>query len=411
MAGAETSRRISVALIANTQWESPALYALATPGIDWGTFDVRRLGGTSQGNPFGLPIVESADVVLVSSFWHNWLLREHPDQVASVFKGFERRARTVVGLECEDAFALLLLPPSEMDRYALVIKSHGVYRDRDLYNYASGAPYPGDRWTEKATRLSQPYSSAQLERLRLGLPCLVRDVAHVRRSNRRRARAMGGASSGAYTRAVWAVKAGADLTIRAGLTRSPLRRRPLDVHCVGSVTHTQRIEALRRLEGLGGVRGITGVHERFRGLTLDAEFDKGHRDQIAEQVRPFARPAAARWRYQMDLRRHRIVVAPSGFGELTFRHGEALRAGAALVCPSLAHVEIRFPFEDGRNVVWCRTDLSDLRERVCELLVDEDRRLMIAGTGRRDMFVWERGWRALMDAAIAAPLREALGSG
>lgn len=400
---------LRVALVARTPWDSPSLYALATPGIEFGSLDVTRFGRPEYPNPFGLPVFESTDVVLVSSYWHNWLRTNYPEQVDPAFKEFHRHASTIVGLDSEDAFALLL-PPAELDRYALVIKAHGIFRDRDLYNYRSGAPYPGDRWTEKVTRLADPYSDAQLDKLRLGLPFLASDVPHVRRSNRRYERAARGDEAlTAKARVTLAAKAGGDLAIREVITHSSVRRRPLDVHCLGSASHTQRIEALRRLEGFSGLRGITLVPKKSRGLVLDSEFTPEHRTRIAEQAAPFTRPWTNRLRYYIDLCKHKIVVAPSGFGELTFRHGEALRAGAALVCPSLEHVELRFPFEDGRNVVWCKTDLSDLRQRVRELLADENRRARIGATGRRDILSWERDWRSVFQAAIAAPLREALG--
>lgn len=402
-------RPLRVALIARTPWDFPSLHALATPGIEFGTFDVRQFGRAEYPNPFGLPVFDSSDVALVSSFWHNWLQTNHPEQVAPAFRAFERRARTIVGLESEDAFPLLLLPAA-LDRYALVIKAHGIYRDRDLYNYRSGAPYPGDHWTEKVTRLTNPYTSAQLEKLRLGLPCFVRDIPHIRRSNRRYERKpREGERLSAKARATLAAKTAGDLAIREAIIRSPVSRRPLEVHCLGSVSHTQRIEALRRLESFSGARGITGVPKQFRGLVLDSELTDKHRTEITEQVTPLRRPGTNRLRYYLDLCKHKIVVAPSGFGELTFRHGEALRAGAALVCPSLQHVELRFPFEDGRNVVWCKTDLSDLTERVSDLLIDENSRARIAATGRRDILAWERDWRSLLEAAITAPLREALG--
>ncbi|WP_249020836.1 glycosyltransferase [Conexibacter sp. S30A1] len=405
-----TRRPLRVALIARTPWDFPALLALATPGLEFGTFDVRRFGTPEHPNPFGLPLVASSDVVLVSSFWHNWLATNHPDAVRAAFAEFERRASTVVGLDSEDAFPLLL-PPWELDRYALIIKAHGVYRDRDLYNYKSGAPFPGDQWHSKLTRREHEYSDTTLAKLRLGPPCFARDILAIRRSSRRHTVASDGktpsASPSRHVRA--ALKATADLTIRQAIFRVPVRGRWLDVHCLGSVSHTQRLTALRALEGFSGVHGATGVPDKFRGLVPDAEFTPQHRPQVVKQAAPYMRSRTNRLRYYTEMCQHKVVVAPSGYGELTFRHGEALRAGAALVCPSLDHVDIRFPFEDGGNVIWCKTDVSDLHDRVAELLADDDRRARIAAAGRRDILKWERTWRQLLDDSIAAPLREAAG--
>jgi hypothetical protein len=51
-----------------------------------------------------------------------------------------------------------------------------------------------------------------------------------------------------------------------------------------------------------------------------------------------------------------LAVAPTGHGELTYRHGEALMRGAALVCQDLGHVEMMFLFRDRENVAFCRPD-------------------------------------------------------
>jgi hypothetical protein len=109
--------------------------------------------------------------------------------------------------------------------------------------------------------------------------------------------------------------------------------------------------------------------------------------------------------------RHRIVVAPTGYGELGQRHGWALRTGAALVCQDLSHVQMMYPLLDRENVLFCRPDLADLEDCVGELLADEQLRHGIALEGRRSFHDWESRWREQLDAGIAAPVRAALGRG
>jgi hypothetical protein len=112
--------------------------------------------------------------------------------------------------------------------------------------------------------------------------------------------------------------------------------------------------------------------------------------------------------YLRDLCRHRVVVAPTGYGELGQRHAWALRTGGALVCQDLNHVETMFPFRNGENVVFCRHDLADLRPTVEWLLADEDARRRIAREGRRSFNAWSGSWRAHMDAGITFHVRQAL---
>src|SRR6202022_3392316 len=110
-------------------------------------------------------------------------------------------------------------------------------------------------------------------------------------------------------------------------------------------------------------------------------------------ARPFLRARVGRVRYIQDMCRHRVVVAPTGYGELGQRHAWALRTGAALVCQDLSHVEMMFPLRDCENVGFCRHDLSDLRNLVGGLLDDDVLRCRIAHEGRRSFAAWARQWR------------------
>jgi len=117
----------------------------------------------------------------------------------------------------------------------------------------------------------------------------------------------------------------------------------------------------------------------------------------------------SRTRFMLDLSRHKVGVAPTGFGELGQRHAAVMRAGAALVCQDLSHVEMMFPIEHGRNARFCRPDLSDLRAAVDELLGDRDLRRSIAHEGRRSLLEWSAHWKQHLDAGVRRPLSEAIG--
>jgi hypothetical protein len=104
------------------------------------------------------------------------------------------------------------------------------------------------------------------------------------------------------------------------------------------------------------------------------------------------------------------VVAPAGYGELTYRHAEAWRAGAALVCQDLSHVEMQLPIQDGRNALFCRPDLKDLRPQVEKLLQDDELRRTIAGEGGRTFMAWSRRWRHHLYTGLERPVREVVGA-
>jgi Glycosyl transferases group 1 len=463
-------RRIKCALLTAPAAVYDAELSLACPGLEFVALSPSAVGLTKDqaadaegrgafglnSNRFALPEDDTADVVLIESFWYRLAAERHPDQIDDVMRNLERRADLLVGLDA-DQFALGF-PPSALERLAVVIEFDGLYRDRELYNYFVGSRYPGGNWTEKLRPRPWRYRASDLDKLRLSVPCFMKELPVIRRAARARHRkSMSRAGRmGRNLGEAWLVRA-------FGLPN--VRERPFEVHCVVAPTHPQRLDAVRLLEGFSGSRGILdyGVAReldapRNEAETGDPEDDLtlapwparsvmdwmeassaflasakrpgpgqpallgellGVLEQEAAQLKewralltsasPFARQPVSRLRYLLELRRHQIAVAPTGAGELTYRHGEALMTGAALVCQDLSHVEMMFPFRDQENVVFCRPDLSDLRSTVEELLRDDNLRRRVAREGRRSFTAWAARWREHLYDGIEAHIRQALG--
>ena len=400
-------RRVRCALLAGFDFEWASAVALLCPGLEFLTLAPRSLGLMESPNPFHLPEDDEADAVLVASSWYDWLEARHSEQLPAVLRNLERRADAVLGFDGVDQFALGL-PPRALERFAAVIKAQGVYRDRDLYNYLVGPRYPDAVWTEKLRPSADRYRSADLAKLRVSVPCFLVDHPAVRRVSRSR--------EPMSRRVAMARGLGEGMLDRA-LMHAPLRRRPLQVHCLVALTHAQRIEALRLLDGYSGRRGVTRVREfiggtegpRVRAAGFDDSIPDAVRQRLEEMAEPYLTASVGRLRYQLDLARHQVSVAPTGYGELTYRHAEAWRAGAALVCQDVSHVEMLLPMTHHGNVAFCRPDLSDLRETVEELLGDDDLRLGIVRNGRRTFRGWWASWGDHLYGGIEAHIRQVLG--
>jgi hypothetical protein len=385
-------------------------------------------------NPFSLQEDDRADVVLIESHWYRLAAARHPDRIDAAMRNLERRADVLVGLDA-DQFALGF-PPSALERLSLVIKFDGVYRDRDLYNYFVGCRYPGGNWTEKLRPRPSRYAAGELTKLRLSVPCFTRDLPFIRRAARARLSQATGptGTSMSKTKRVGRDLGEAVLFRAFGLAGN--RGRPLEVNCLVGPTHPQRIEAVGALEGFTGKQGIfiAGVEPEPAAASEgdDAPGDDESPEYYMEWIeawnprllatkrrqwqalltsaKPFARSPVGRLRYLLELRLHQVAVAPTGHGELTYRHGEALMTGAALVCQDLSHVDMMFPFRNRENVAFCRSDLSDLRPTVTELVRDGDLRRRIAREGRRSYTAWAGRWREQLYEGIERYVREALGS-
>jgi hypothetical protein len=167
---------------------------------------------------------------------------------------------------------------------------------------------------------------------------------------------------------------------------------------------------MRLLEGFSGKWGFSWIAEPFAGTKHGWTLTDEARDEVIAQAMPYMRPRMSRTRYLLEMCRHRVSVAPTGYGELTFRHGEAWRTGTALVCQDVSHAEMMFPLEDRENVAFCRPDLSDLPSKVRELLADEPLRRRIARQGRATFTAWAARWREHLYNGIEAHVRNALSS-
>ncbi len=83
--------------------------------------------------------------------------------------------------------------------------------------------------------------------------------------------------------------------------------------------------------------------------------------------------------YFSELRNSQIGVGPFGVGEITLRDFEIIICGAALVKPDMGHLET-WPdlFQPDRTFLSHKWDLSDMEEKIRELIKDPDRRIHLA---------------------------------
>jgi len=379
---------IRCALIStHVDWISPC--TLACPGIDFTTLDI------GLPNPFGLPLEGNPDVVLLEKCAYEWLVRH--ERVEPVLKALERWPLAL--LDGGDRFELSF-PPQILERADVVLKGQGLFRDRDLYNYRVGPVYPGAVWSEKIRPREKRYREDDLEKLRLSVPCFAVDLPAVRRELRARNAGM--------ERSMLRLERIARNVAESALYHilATARHRSRDVHAAFGLTHVQRLDVVRALDGLSGTRGIIERDEPVLGTEYGRALPPDVRRAFVTAAKPYLLPRVGRVRYLRDLRRHRVVVAPCGYGELTFRHGEAWRAGAALVCQDLSHVETLLSIRSPENAVFCRSDLSDIRSVVIALLMQEDERERVAAEGLRKYAAWAADWENQLQLGIGMPLRE-----
>lgn len=382
-------------------------FLFACPGIELYSMSEEVLGLKDPSNPFGLPPIDRPDLVLVSADWVRRLNTRPDSSSDTVFSRIRSRCAGIVGIDGHDAFGLWM-PPNGLEQCDLLLKAQGIYRDRDLYNYKVGSFYPGTDWTGKSRRLPHSFTPACLDKIRLSAPCFLAITPPIRARVRARKIRMGIAQRSLRRAGDFAS------TVEASVLRALTRPRAT-AHCLVSLTHISRLDLLVSLResGVSGDIGVASLTPHIWGTErLDAlagaEELEGLRSRI-ERHGLFRAPLS-RYQFRRSIAAHKTVLAPPGYGELTLRHGDALDQGRALVCPDLSHIEIMFRFEDGRNVLFCRPDFSDVIPLLASVEEGRTDYQSIASRGRADWESWTKDVDGLLRYGILDHLREVLSS-
>jgi hypothetical protein len=418
------------------------------PGLRLSCLDRGIIGLEAPINPYQLPESDRADVILICSEWYKWLETFGSDVVDAVFARLRDASRAIVGIEGHDLFSLAI-PPDGLERLDLLIKAQGLLRQPALYNHKVGAFFPGGNWIDPQDPRAMSYSDSALRKLRLSLPCFTAVVPSVRHAIR-------AIKPGIGTRKRWMRalgELGIDRYYRLG---SRMTRSRLDVHCAGALTNEQRYAALRALSdsSLQGKYGISviprvvygtsylfedrGVDSRSCENALEESMvrtppehtwregarelplvgpvggvvttDPAHLRSVENRLEDAGlklRPVS-RMKFAMELARHKAVLAMCGYGELTHRHGEALRAGRVLISQSLEHADTMFPFRVNENVVFVQPNLQDLPS-VLEAIHKNDGRFSSVGDrGLNDWRDWSGNMATHLRSGITRHVAEAL---
>ena len=281
--------------------------------------------------------------------------------IGKVLNRLRNYVNTVAGVEGYDTFALFMNPRA-MEEMDVVLKAQGLYKDRELYNYECGTFYGnGLNWTGKHLPSGTQYTAGQLDKLRLSYPCFYCIIPSVRRKIRKIKPDISSLSA--------FIRQAGDQAVKVQRWYRNFYTRPVKgIHFLGSLTHSARVRFLKGLRenNIPGLYGITGINPHFWGgmevfgnISREVPVLREWLEKEGLQAR-----LLNRMQFRNSLLHYQVVAAPNGFGELSFRHAEALEAKRLLLCQDLDHVETMFPFQNNKNAVFCQPDFSDLIEVV-----------------------------------------------
>jgi hypothetical protein len=358
--------------------------------------------------PYGLPAIDSGDIVLVTSWWLQTQRRSGLNVVKQVLRPLRERFRRVIGLDHADMFHPVF-PDEYLSAMDVVLKMNGVYQDLELYNFLVGAPTPDGRWTEKTEPSHERFSLTNLQKFVPSIPCFL----YISPQHRAMMRSFYRTSLVNRT-----ARAFGDLLISRLVRSLPLNRSPCHtVHFIARLSHIQRLDTARQLRrsSLRWRGGITHIPDYVQGLGRvvvsnpceDHKIDPATREALMTQLvaEDLLTPRLNRYQHMLMMRDCKAVLSIVGYGELGFQMAEAWASRRVLVCQDLSHVRTLFPFAPGRNVVYCRPDLTDLIDILDDIECNYRNYIPIAEQGYRDWLEWSRDVRAVIRQRFA-PLYE-----
>ena len=390
-----------IGFLANARWWGGDTL-LALGGVQLSAVDFSAFGLPDYHDPYSLPRISAGHTVVVCSGWVRQMAARGFDVMERFLNPLAKRFDRIVGFDDGDPFQLDFTDDllSEMDA---IMKPNGVYRDYDLYNYSVGAATPNGRWTEKSEELPVRYSTANLKKICLSIPCFLGSSLEFRKITRSFYRKGGWRSS---------ARSVADKLLAATVRPLSARRPPNHtVGFLGSLTHIQRARALRSIQhsSLRWQGGLTGVPEVVTGFagTGRTRLQESERLELTRQLTQegLLVRSLSRVPYQRSISDCKAVLSITGYGEICFRMAEAWASRRILVCQDLSHVRTLFPFEHGRNVIYCRPDLSDLIEVLDDIECNFAKYIDVAEQGHQDWINWCSGLREMVSDSLA-PLRD-----
>jgi hypothetical protein len=384
----------AVALLVGDQIDGPLELLIAQRRLEVGRLQAAEDSLFALSPPIALDGVSEGEVVVVGSRWAAWAAHRGVDVAGVVIPMLRQRFNRVIGLD-QDASFQLELDHALVGCFDVVIKSNGIYRDPDLYSWSVGARTAAGRWTEKIEPVT-PLSHAMAAALHPGLPSFVTETLEARQLRR---------ELGTNSNAARSLADRLFFTIAGAVARTGIP--PDTAHFYGTLTHVQRADALRRLRARrirvrGGIVGVAGA---ICGLDGDGMsiLDAGRRADVFRGLAAeglTARPLS-RSTYRLSMLRCKAVVSIAGHGEICYRMAEAWAMRRVLVCQDLSHVMTRFPFANGRNVIYCRPDLADLADILEDIECNFRRYELIAEQGLRDWNDWSARTPELLREAFA----------
>lgn len=358
---------------------------LASEQIELKSVDLTELTDFNYICPYKLPKIKSGKfVIVVSGFLHE--INNFGISSEELIYFLRPRFEKIFLLDQADPFQLDFAE-NILCLFDRVLKVNGKFKDTELYNYKVGAITSNGDWTNKNNLKDLQYNQNVLGNIHLSIPCFLGTIPKLRRRVRKYYQSE--SLKRFLINSVEHIES--FLPQKMSISSPP----SFTVHFYGSLTHIQRADAVEKMQNskikyLGGITSIPPYITAYKGLGISEKLNENERKNIADKLSELMVSPLNRYSYQQSMQKCKAVLSITGYGELCFRMAEAWKNRRILICQDLSHVNTLFPFENGRNVVYCRPDLSDLTEILSGIEDNFQDYIHIAEQGYEDWLTLEK---------------------
>jgi len=338
-------------------------------------------------NPYLLKGIDEADFIVVDTGIIHFIERLGlEDDIQKIFSKIRVKSKNgLIGSDGADWFHLSQKPViyNELD---IILKSGGVYKDRAQYNSYSGSSSSNQFWSKTNVPNPMQYDNSILDKVHVSLPCFIAISPFFRRKLRKNSSKISNVSRIARNFQEQLLQIYSN-------QKSKHKSTNFKYHFRGTISHLQRLL-------LGEILNDIGIEGTYRLLFSSDEYMWGSeygRKKIPKSYKiELKQRAIAHGFYGERINKkelvdemlsHGIILSPNGFGELCYRHAEAWQLNRVLLCQDLSHVEMLFEIKHEKNAIFCKSDFSDLKDKIYDLK-DESYRNSIASVGNKEWKKW-----------------------
>lgn len=392
-----SSKKLLCAIVTrDTNWLVDTLFSV--PYTTFCEINPMQLGSKLP-NPYGLEYSEEPDIIVVDTSFFGWLKNTNKEHtIGTVLSSLRKMSKykAIVGTEGTD-WIHLSKSPEVYEGLDIIIKAQGIYKDADMYNYEIGSCSTNKDWLAKKYPIPNRYSEETLSKLRLSFPCFLSINKRIRNKSRSLKKSI--SPIGKSMRKFGDIISDLECSVLRKINSRPAK----DLHFVGGLTHIQRLDMLMLLREYfsdNNTLKITNIEEYIWGMAHGRNPTPPETIQYLNKAvsenNLFSMKRLNRNSFKRTLFNHKIILTPTGFGELTFRHGEGWNSKRVVLSQNLSHINMMYPCVDNENVVFCKSDFSNLDRVIKQLLNDEIYRRNIADRGFQVWDEWNSGLKQVL---------------